>query len=107
MKFDATVASLLLALVCAVSGWVVWWWEKLKTDNKSSNERAADAAKKEYAAQRDFEHLKNNQKQISDGIAHGFEDMEDMLRIQSRELGEIKAYLIRTRITDRDHDHCG
>ncbi|BAY74184.1 hypothetical protein NIES25_51620 [Nostoc linckia NIES-25] len=101
MKFDPTVAGLLLSLVCAVSGWVVWWFNKIQFDKQLSNQRAADAAKKEYAAQRDFEHLKNNQIQISEAIAHGFEDLEDMIRVLGRDLTEMKAYLIRTRINDR------
>ncbi|MFN6450541.1 MAG: hypothetical protein RMX59_035140 [Nostoc sp. DedSLP05] len=94
MKFDPTVASLLLALVCAVSGWVVWWWNKLQLDRQTSTQRAADAAKKEYAAQRDFEHLKNNQLQISQAITLGFEEIEDRFNILHREITEIKAYFI-------------
>ncbi|WGV25964.1 hypothetical protein [Halotia branconii] len=97
MKFDVNVAGLFLALICAVSGWIVWWWSKLKTDRKTAIEQATDAATKEYAAKRDFEHIRNNQLQISQGIVKGFKEIEEKLDYQDKELGEIKAWLIRNR----------
>ncbi|MEH2305418.1 hypothetical protein [Nostoc sp.] len=101
MKFDATVASLLLALVCAVSGWVVWWVNRLQFDKELSNHKAAETAKKEYAAQRDFEHLKGNLKQMSDGIVDGFDEMENRFDGIDKELLRIEAYLIHPKPSDR------
>lgn len=54
-----------------------------------------NAEKKKYAAERDFNHLKNNQKNISDGIADGFNEIEHKLDALIHELHEIKAWLIR------------
>ncbi|MBD2438250.1 hypothetical protein [Nostoc sp. FACHB-110] len=93
MKFDANVASFLLASVCASSGWVVWWINKINLDKHLSTQQAADNAKKEYAAQRDFEHLRNNQKDISTGIALGFDEMERRFDLLDRDIIEIKAQL--------------
>ncbi|MEH2146069.1 hypothetical protein [Nostoc sp.] len=50
---------------------------------------------------RDFNHLVNNQRQISQNIAHGFEDIENQLRATNEKLQEIKAYLIRNQKTDK------
>ncbi|MBN3882122.1 MULTISPECIES: hypothetical protein [unclassified Nostoc] len=94
MKFDATVASLLLALVCAVSGWVVWWFNKIQFDKEIATQKAADAATKAYAAKRDFEHLKGNQKDISTGIALGFDEMEKRFDALDRDILEIKAHIV-------------
>ncbi|MBD2435819.1 hypothetical protein [Nostoc sp. FACHB-110] len=101
MKFDANVASFILGSVCAASGWVVWWVNQIQTDKQNSTQKAAEAAKKEYAAQRDFEHLKNNQLQISAAIATGFDEIEDRFNILHREMTEIKAYFIRSHTTDK------
>jgi hypothetical protein len=57
--------------------------------------------KKKYAAERDFTHLRNNQKQMSEGIAHGFEEIERRFDVVDRDLLEIKAYLIRGRDIER------
>jgi len=61
-----------------------------------------NAEKKKYAAQRDFGHLQNNQKQISDGLAHGFDEMERRFDIVDRELLRIEAYLIQSKAADRE-----
>jgi hypothetical protein len=99
MKFDPSVASFILAFGCSVSGWFVWWINKIDHDKQA----AAQNAKKDYAQQRDFEHLRNNQKQIGDGLAHGFKDMEERFDIVDRELLRIEAYLIQgKRTTERD-----
>ncbi|MGB6301910.1 MAG: hypothetical protein WBF90_37845 [Rivularia sp. (in: cyanobacteria)] len=50
--------------------------------------------KKRYGAERDFDHLKNSQKQIVNSVHDGFENIEDRLDSLSHELLEIKAYLI-------------
>jgi hypothetical protein len=58
--------------------------------------------KKKYAAERDFTHLRNNQKQISDGIAHGFDELERRFDTLDRDLLEIKAWMIRGKGVDRE-----
>ncbi len=104
MKFDASVASFILGLVCASSGWVAWWVNKLQFDKYTSNQKAAADATKAYAAERDFNHLRNNQIQISDGIASGFKGLEQDVADGFKEIGnkvnelnqeliEIKAYM--------------
>jgi hypothetical protein len=78
-----------------LSGWVAWWINKLKFERLSSTQQAVAAAEKALNEKRDFNHLVNNQIQISDGIALGFKDVEEMLNDLIKELLEIKAYLIR------------
>ncbi|GAX43448.1 hypothetical protein NIES4075_44610 [Tolypothrix sp. NIES-4075] len=53
----------------------------------------ANARTKEYAAKRDFDHLRNNQKEISNGIAHLMGEMEDYFRELNRDILEIKLKL--------------
>lgn len=52
-----------------------------------------NSEKKKYAAQRDFEHLKANQKEISNGIAHFAEEMEEYFEVLNRDILEIKIRL--------------
>jgi len=54
-----------------------------------------NAQKKAYATERDFNHLKNNQKDISDGVAMGFNEMDRRFDDVDKELIEIKSWLIR------------
>jgi uncharacterized protein HemX len=95
MIFDPAVASFVLGAVAAASGWVLWWITKIQNDKFQAIQKSTEAATKEYAAQRDFEHLKNNQINISKGIATGFDDLEKQILDLHNELLEIKSYLIR------------
>ncbi|HYX19077.1 MAG TPA: hypothetical protein VE944_32945, partial [Nostoc sp.] len=54
----------------------------------------SNTIKRRYAAERDFNHLKNNQKQILDNLGIFFKDIDNRFDIQDRDLLEIKAYLI-------------
>ncbi|BCL34251.1 hypothetical protein [Nostoc sp. MS1] len=63
----------------------------------------ANAQKKAYAAERDFNHLKNNQKDISDGIAMGFDEIERRFDYVDKELIELKSWLIRGFPTNQNH----
>jgi predicted lipoprotein len=73
----------------------------------------ANSIKRRYAAERDFNHLKNNQKQIADSIAISLKDMDTRfdkvdrdidLRFDhvDRDLSEIKTYLIGKAIPRRE-----
>lgn len=55
----------------------------------------SNAQKKSYAAERDFNHLKNNQLNISAGIADGFKDTEAGIHRIENQLLELKAWVIR------------
>lgn len=83
------LGAFLLALLTNIFGVVIWYavWY-------------ASSEKKKYAAERDFNHLRNNQKDISDGIAHiandfdrRFDDLDKRLNQQDHSLLEIKTYL--------------
>ncbi|MBW4568040.1 MAG: hypothetical protein KME31_08455 [Tolypothrix carrinoi HA7290-LM1] len=91
--FDAqtliALGAFLLALFTNIFGVVVWYviWY-------------ANSEKKKYAAERDFNHLKNNQKDISSGIAEiakdfdkRFDDLDKRLNSFDQDLLEIKTYL--------------
>jgi hypothetical protein len=95
MKFDASTGSLLLAFIGAFSGWIAWWSNKIKFERQQATQEAVRAAEKALNEERDFNHLKRNQEQISTGIAHGFDGIEEMIADLMRQLLEIKAYLIR------------
>lgn len=108
MNFDPKLGSFLLALVCSVSGWIVWWLNKIKfekqqiaLERQQAIQDAKAAAEKAVNEKRDFNHLVNNQKQISQNIAHGFEEIENQMRGQNEKLQEIKAYLIRNQKSDK------
>ncbi|MEH2302859.1 MAG: hypothetical protein V7K88_28755 [Nostoc sp.] len=108
MSFDPKLGSFLLTLVCAVSGWVVWWLNKIKFEKQQAAfekqqaiQEAKAIAEKTVNDKRDFNHLINNQKQISQNIVHAFEDIENQMKAQNEKLQEIKAYLIRNQKTDR------
>ena len=90
MKFDASTFSFLLALSGAISGWVAWWINK----RQQVIQKAVKDAEKALNEKRDFNHLVNNQIDISKNIAHGFHELEDQISAVSNELREIKAYLI-------------
>lgn len=72
------------AFILALGGNIIWAFVMY-----------ANSEKKKYAAERDFNHLRNNQKNISDGIAHGFDELEHKIDGVNRELLEIKAWMIR------------
>ncbi|MEH2146258.1 hypothetical protein [Nostoc sp.] len=104
MNFDPKLGSFLLSFVCAVSGWVVWWLSKIKSEKQQAAlerqqaiEKAEAAAEKAVNDKRDFNHLIGNQKQMSENIAYGFKDIESQMKQQNEKLQEIKAYLIRNR----------
>ncbi|WP_158680564.1 hypothetical protein [Nostoc sp. 'Lobaria pulmonaria (5183) cyanobiont'] len=53
MKFDVNLASFLLAFVCAISGWIAWWHNKLKFEKQQATEIAVAAAEKALNEKRD------------------------------------------------------
>lgn len=76
------LGSLILATATTVIGGILWY---------------ANAEKKKYAAERDFNHIKNNLKQMSEGITHEFKDLNERFDDIDKELLRIEAYLIRGR----------
>lgn len=62
----------------------------------------SNSIKRRYAAERDFNHLKNNQRQISDSIAICLKDMDTRFDRVDRDLLEIKAYIIGKAIKEHD-----
>lgn len=89
MQTSIALGAFLLALFTNIFGVVVWYavWY-------------ANAEKKKYAAERDFNHLKNNQKDISNGIAEiakdfdiRFDELDKRFNSQDHDLLEIKTYL--------------
>lgn len=98
MKIDTSTASFALAFIGAVSGWVAWWINK----GRQATQEAVTRAERELNAKRDFNHLANNQLDISKNIANGFEDLEHQLRTMNDQLLEIKAWLIRNAKHERE-----
>ncbi|NEU76945.1 hypothetical protein PI95_031730 [Hassallia byssoidea VB512170] len=89
IQTSIAAGAFILALFTNIVGVIVW-----------ALLAYASAEKKKYAAERDFNHLKNNQKNISDGIAHiasdfdkSFEDLDKRLNSIDHDLLEIRTYL--------------
>lgn len=82
MKFNPSdliaLGALALTIITTIAGALIWY---------SQGER------KKYAAERDFVHLKNNQKSISDGIVHLSDLIEQHLKTIERDILEIKISL--------------
>lgn len=72
------LCSLFLACFTTLIGAILWY---------------AQSEKKKYASERDFQHIRNNQKNISDSIALLTKDIEDKLDEISRDILEIKINL--------------
>ena len=70
--------SLFLACFTTLIGAILWY---------------AQSEKKKYASERDFQHIRNNQKNIADSIALLTKDIEDTLEHISRDILEIKISL--------------
>ncbi|NEP17819.1 MAG: hypothetical protein F6J97_13090 [Leptolyngbya sp. SIO4C1] len=78
MLDQITLISLLFGLVASFGGAITWW-------------RAA--VRKQYAAERDFNHLKRNYEQMSANIAALVKDSDGRFDHIDLELVEIKAIL--------------
>ncbi|WP_375471008.1 hypothetical protein [uncultured Nostoc sp.] len=72
------LCSLFLACFTTLIGAILWY---------------AQSEKKKYASERDFQHIRNNQKSISDGIAMLTKDIEDQMNEIGRDILEIKINL--------------
>ncbi|MEH1801380.1 hypothetical protein [Nostoc sp.] len=96
MKFDVSLGSLLVACIGMISGWVAWWIGR----RQQLIQKAVLAAEKAVNEKRDFDHLIRNQSEISKNIAYGFKDIEQQMADQNNELREIKAWLIRGKVSE-------
>jgi hypothetical protein len=74
------LGGLVLATATTVIGAVLWY---------------ANAEKRRYGLERDFNHIKNNLEQMTDAIGHEFKDLNDRFDDVDKELLRIEAYLIR------------
>ena len=111
MKFDLNLASFALSLILGASGWVFRWNDKQKYERQQATQKAVAAAEKALNEERDFNHLRNNQIQISQGIASGFKDVEEKLDTGFKDAGKeinhlkelmlrVESYLIRNQGTN-------
>ncbi|MEH2246400.1 hypothetical protein [Nostoc sp.] len=62
--------------------------------------QAEAAAEKKVNEARDFNHLLNNQRQISEGIATGFDDVEEKIDHLKELMLRVESYLIRNQGTN-------
>lgn len=72
------LGSLALAMTTTATGAILWY---------------VQGEKKKYASERDFQHIKRNQEQISIGIDKLTEELEHQLEIMGRDVLEIKIML--------------
>lgn len=72
------LCSLFLACFTTLIGAILWYTQ---------------SEKKKYASERDFQHIRNNQKNISDSIALLTKDIEDKLDNIARDILEINITL--------------
>lgn len=82
------LCALLVTLATTSIGAILWY---------------VQSEKKKYASERDFQHIRNNQKSISDGIAIFSKDIEDKLDEMSKDtknkLDEISRDILEINIT--------
>ncbi|MEH2242361.1 hypothetical protein [Nostoc sp.] len=102
MKFDLGLAGFVLSLVVAGSGWFFRWNDKQRFERQQSTQQAVAAAEKALNEERDFNHLRRNQEQISQGVATGFDHIEEQIDSLRELMLKIEAYLIRNRATNHD-----
>ncbi|MBD2095131.1 hypothetical protein H6F90_08180 [Trichocoleus sp. FACHB-591] len=111
MKFDLGLAGFLFSVFTASVGWLLGWLTNRKQNQALAKQKAqiereqtAEAVKKEYAAERDFAHLRRNQEQMIQNIGVLMKDFDDRadkehnelwqkFEALHRELLEIKAML--------------
>lgn len=75
----AELVAMTISLISFVSGGVAWY---------------SSAVRKSYAAERDFQHLRRNQEQLSAGIAECLKEFEHKHQLTKKELDEIEVQLI-------------
>lgn len=75
------IAGFLIGLGTTLCGVLAWY---------------AGAVKKKYAAEREFNHLRNNQQQIQNGLNDLVQEFDRRFDEADRQLIEIKAHLIRS-----------
>ena len=63
-----------------------------------------NSVKRRYAAERDFGHLKNNLKDLTDNLDHLFSELDRRLDAQDKNLLELKAYLIGRGLRRKNND---
>jgi len=111
MNFDLNWAGFLFSVFTAVVGWLVAYIAAKKQNQALAKQKAdiereqtKTAAKKEYAAERDFAHLRRNQEQMIqnlDLLTKEFDERSDRehnevwqkFEALHRELSELKAML--------------
>lgn len=71
--------AMVISLISFVSGGIAWY---------------SSAVRKSYAAERDFQHLRRNQEQLSSGIAECLKEFEHKFQLTKKELDEIEVQLI-------------
>lgn len=98
MKFDISLGMFVLSLIGACSGWVAWWINNFNLNKQIATQKAVAIATKALNEERDFVHLRNNQKDISNGVALGFNEMDRRFDSVDKELLELKAWLIRGKL---------
>lgn len=82
-KSDAIALGTLLFAVLTNIIWLAAWY----LNREKSSER------KRYAAERDFNHLRNNQAQIASAIAQLMDESKEDIAIIGRDILEIKIML--------------
>ncbi|MEH2120014.1 hypothetical protein [Nostoc sp.] len=107
MKFDLSLAGFVLSLILGASGWVFRWNDKQKYERQQASlerqqaiTQAEAAAEKKVNEARDFNHLLGNQKQITQGIASGFSDIEERIDHLRELMLRVESYLIRNQGTN-------
>ena len=93
MNFDLNWAGFLFSVFTATVGWLVAYLSAKKQNQALAKQRAQlereateKAVKKEYAAERDFAHLRRNQEQLIENIKTLTEDFDERSDREHNEL---------------------
>lgn len=96
-----------LATVATISGLAFAWWghhRELEKERQRAKRAHADAVKREYAAERDFGHIKRDIEQLKLNISHLDEENEQRLNKLEVDVGKMVVSLEVIRELIRPHD---
>lgn len=93
----AAIASLLFTIITSSIGAVLWMRQRSKTDLAQQLLKASEQARLATNAERDFNHLKGNYQQLSQGQALIVEEIREV----KQKIAEVETLLISSSVIDR------
>lgn len=93
----AAIASLTFTIVTSTAGSIVWVRQRSQTRLAQQLLKASEQARLATNAERDFNHLKGNYQQLSQGQALIVEEIREV----KQKLSEVETLLLSAKVIDR------